>query len=211
MKIILFLLSLMTYLNSYSQNSLYIVTEKHDGIIGFAPSYDSIYVTSPSGITTGYNIPHYLTNPSGHNSQLSLILNGIISQGYRIIEMGDHGNIAVNNSLIGGNYIFNIYTIFLGKPWTTAGLVPAGVNNSLIKIINVFPNPTSDVVNLKFSSSSNNSKLYLIHSGGYIINEYDVSNLTDFSVNTSLLNNGKYLFILVSNGVYSESKTIIKQ
>jgi hypothetical protein len=85
------------------------------------------------------------------------------------------------------------------------------VNNSLINIINLFPNPTSDVVNLKFASSSNNSKLYLIHSGGYIINEYDVSNLIDYSVNASLLNNGKYLFILVSNGVYSESKTMIKQ
>jgi hypothetical protein len=85
------------------------------------------------------------------------------------------------------------------------------VNNSLLKITNVFPNPASNVVKLKFASSSNNSQLFLIHSGGYIINEYDVSNLTDFSVNTSLLNNGNYLFVLVSNGVYSESKSLIKQ
>jgi hypothetical protein len=90
-------------------------------------------------------------------------------------------------------------------------LVPAGVNNSLIKITKVFPNPASNVVNLKFASSSNNSKLYLIHSGGYIINEFDVSNLSDYIVNTALLSDGNYLFVLVSNGVYSESKSFIKQ
>jgi hypothetical protein len=116
MKKLIFLFGIVVSLTSYSQNGLYIVTEKHDGIIGFVPSYDSVFVTSPIGVTTSYNIPNYLTNPSGHNSQLSLILNGIISQGYRIIEMGDHANIAVNNTLIGGHYIFNIYTLFLGKP-----------------------------------------------------------------------------------------------
>ena len=85
------------------------------------------------------------------------------------------------------------------------------MNNSLIKITDIFPNPTSNVVNVKFGTSSNNTKLYLIHSGGYIINEFDVSNLSEFSANTSLLSNGNYFFILVANGLYSESKSLIKQ
>lgn len=90
-------------------------------------------------------------------------------------------------------------------------MVPAGVNNSQIQITSIYPNPTLDIVHLKFASSLNNSKLYLVHSKGYVIKEYDVSNLSDFSCNTSLISKGEYFFILVSNGFYSESKPLIKQ
>ncbi len=151
------------------------------------------------------NITHYGVNIEAHYSELNTIFNNIISTGYQLFGQ-------LNDNYVDNWPTFSIRTTWVFKaPWTTAGLIPAGVNDSLIKITNVFPNPTSNVVNLKFASSSNNSKLYLIHSGGYIINKFDVSNLTDFSVNTSLLSNGNYLFVLVSNGIYSESKPLIKQ
>ena len=116
MKVVLSLCFVALGFMSYSQSGLYIVTEKYDGLIGFVPSFDSVFVTTPTGVTTKYKIPHYITNPSGHNSQLSTILNGITSQGYKVIELGGHGSISVNNTLMGGNYIFTMSTIFLGKP-----------------------------------------------------------------------------------------------
>ena len=182
---------------------MYIVTEKFDGMIS-APTYDSVFVTNPSGVTSIQTIPHMNMNLKNHNSSLNIIFNSITNLGYKMMENGPM-QLGFNTPS------YYTHTWYFYHPWTTAGLIPAGVNNSLIKITNVFPNPTSNVVNLKFASSSNNSKLYLIHSGGYIINEYNVSNLTDFSVNTSLLSNGTYLFVLVSNGVYSESKSLLKQ
>ena len=209
MKNILILFSFLTMsFMSSAQNGVYMLTEvwKQD-YSTTALIYDSVYVTNPSGVTVGYSIPLFTANVSAHNSQLNIIINGITSQGYKIVTR-DWEN-GVTTSVTTSSTFYK--TIFFAQPWTTAGLIPAGVNNSLIKITNVFPNPTSNVVNLKFASSSNNSKLYLIHSGGYIINEYDVSNLTDFSVNTSLLSNGNYLFVLVSNGIYSESKSLMKQ
>lgn len=208
MKKILTVFAFAISINAHSQNGIYIITEKYNGMVANVPSFDSLFVTNPSGTTTSYSLPHYIINPAAHDSQLAVILNNISSQGFRIIPHTER--MGVSNTTITPSY-FELRTFFMGMPWTTAGLIPAGVNNSLIKITNVFPNPASNVVNLKFASSSNNSKLYLIHSGGYIINEFDVSNLTDFSVNTSLLSNGTYLFFLVSNGIYSESKSLIKQ
>jgi hypothetical protein len=99
----------------FSQNNVYIITEKYDGQIGFLPSFDSVFVTSPAGITTAYSIPNYIGNTGAHDAQFNTILNGIINQGYRLMEMGDW-HFAVNNSLMGGNYLFELRTIFLGQP-----------------------------------------------------------------------------------------------
>jgi len=115
MKKIFTIISLVFAVNSFAQNNVYIVTEKYDGQIGFLPSFDSVFVTSPQGITTYYSIPNYIGNTAAHNSQFNTILNGIISQGYRVMEMGDW-HFAVNNSLLGGNHIFELRTIFLGQP-----------------------------------------------------------------------------------------------
>lgn len=176
-------------------------------MIGSVPTFDSVYITNPTGNTTGYSITNLMLNTYQHDNDFHELINPIINQGYRLFNtFFTSQNNANLTPQIGEYRIF-----WFAQPWTTAGLIPAGVNNSLIKITNVFPNPTSNVVNLKFASSSNNSKLYLIHSRGYLINEFDVSNLVDFTVNISFLSKGNYLFVLVSNGVYSESKTLIKQ
>jgi hypothetical protein len=85
------------------------------------------------------------------------------------------------------------------------------VNNSQIKILSVFPNPTIDVAHLRFASSLPNSMLYLISSEGYIICDFDISNMSEFTYYSSSLKSGSYMFIIVSDGFYSESKTMIKQ
>lgn len=209
MKNFLFLFSVLISFNSFSQSGIYIVTEKYNGVITNNPSFDSLFVTNPQGIITNYSIPNLFLNPGQHDSQLNIILNGIISQGYNVLDGDWNYPQAVNNNLVPGSP-YNIRSIFLLKPWTTAGLVPARVNDSQIKITSIFPNPTADIVNLTFASSLNNSKLYLIHSKGYIVDEFNVSNLSEFSINVSSISNGIYFFVLISDGIYSESKTFKK-
>jgi hypothetical protein len=115
MKYFLTFLIACVFLNGFSQNNVYIITEKYDGQIAFFPSFDSVFVTTPAGITTTYSIPNYIGNTAAHDAQFNTILNGVISQGYRVMEMGDW-HFAVNNSLLGGNYLFELRTIFLGQP-----------------------------------------------------------------------------------------------
>ena len=115
MKYFLTFLIACVFLNGFSQNNVYMITEKYDGQIAFLPSFDSVFVTTPAGITTSYSIPNYIGNTAAHDAQFNTILNGVISQGYRVMEMGDW-HFAVNNSLLGGNYLFELRTIFLGQP-----------------------------------------------------------------------------------------------
>ena len=115
MKNLFLFISLIVSGASYAQNNVYIITEKFDGLIGFAPSYDSVFVTNPQGVTTKYNIPNYIGNTAGHDSEFNQILNGILSQGYKIIETHTEGT-AVNNQLLSGNYIFILKTFYLGQP-----------------------------------------------------------------------------------------------
>ncbi len=49
------------------------------------PFFDSIYVTTPAGITTGHKIP-YISNVAAYDSALSLILYGITILGCRISD-----------------------------------------------------------------------------------------------------------------------------
>lgn len=168
--------------------------------------YDSVYVTNPSGITVGYSIPLFTANVPEHNNQLNIIINGITSQGYKMVTREWENGTTSSSSSSSTFY----KTIFFAQPWTTAGLIPAGVNNSQIQILAIYPNPTADIANVKFASNLQNSKLFLINSAGYIIDDFDISNLTEFSFNTSSLISGSYMLIIVSNGFYSEYKTIIK-
>ncbi len=209
MKKLLLTSLLFISIKSFAQNNVYVITEKFDGLIGFVPSYDSVFVTNPSGITTKYNIPNYIGNTAGHDSAFNQILNGIINQGYKIIETHSGGT-AVNNQLLGGNYIFILKTFYLGQPWTTNGLKPAGVKNSQIKIKSIYPNPADEYALVKFETSLKDSKLILINSNSIIMNEYNISNLTEFNCNLSSLKSGSYFFILVNDQYYSESMKFIK-
>lgn len=207
------LISLFLFLSlvhfSFAQNNVYTITEKFDGIIGFVPSYDSVFVTNPQGVTTKYNIPNYIGNTAAHDSQFNQILNGILSQGYKIIETHSEGT-AVNNQLLSGNYIFVLKTYYLGQPWTTAGLLPAGVNNSQCSILNVYPNPTFSSSTVKFESKNKKATLYIVNSGGFICQEIDVSNVDEYTIDTSKLKSGTYNLILVADNYYSEAYKMVK-
>ena len=60
---------------------MYIVTESKEVVSGL--SVDSVFVTDPSGVTVKHQIPLWDIDNSGHDSQLSIILNGIINLGYK--------------------------------------------------------------------------------------------------------------------------------
>ena len=115
MKNFLILCSLIISFNSFSQSGMYIVTEKYNGVILNSPSFDSLFVTNPQGIISNYTLPHLFLNPGQHDSQFNVILNGIISQGYNVLDGDWNYPQAVNNNLIPGSP-YNIRSIFLFKP-----------------------------------------------------------------------------------------------
>jgi len=81
--ILLCLFSLTFFCKSVNAQ-IYIVTERTD--VAFNPSkiqYDSVYVTSPTGVSTKYEIERLDHNIAIHDRQLNVILNGIISLGYK--------------------------------------------------------------------------------------------------------------------------------
>jgi len=82
----------------FSQNNIYIVTEKYNSPLGFDKGYtqmDSLFVTTPAGITTAYGLPHYLSSTGEHDKQLSAIINAITSLGYKNISNNDWSGIPV--------------------------------------------------------------------------------------------------------------------
>jgi hypothetical protein len=87
MKNYLILFSLIISFKSFSQAGMYIVTEKFDGMSS-TPTFDSVFVTNPFGITTVQTIPHINLDLKNHNSSLNLIFNNIVSLGYRMTENG---------------------------------------------------------------------------------------------------------------------------
>ncbi len=94
--------------------------------------------------------------------------------------------------------------------WTSAGLEPAGANNSPLKILKVYPNPTKDNIHLLFGAPLENSKLFIVSANGYIVKEYDVSYMKEYVCKTDYLSKGVYQFVLVSNGFYSEMISFVK-
>lgn len=106
---LVFLLICTSYF-SFGQNNIYMITEQYTSNQDF--SSDKVYVTDPAGVVTTYTIPHFFTDPSNHDSQFNLILNGITSQGYKITSVSNwhHGD-----SDAGFNSKFT-RTIFLGQP-----------------------------------------------------------------------------------------------
>ena len=82
-------------------------------MVAEVPSYDSLFVTDPVGVTSSYSLPHYIVNPAGHDSELSVILNSICALGYTIIPHTER--MGISNSLITPSY-FELRTFFMGQP-----------------------------------------------------------------------------------------------
>lgn len=104
---------LFAFLKVNAQNEIYIISEKYDGIIQSVPTFDSVFVTSPTGVTTKHKIPSYITNPGGHDSQYNIILNSVTSLGYRVITPAEKEG--VSNPALAQPYCI-IRTIYLSKP-----------------------------------------------------------------------------------------------
>ncbi len=64
---------------------------------------------------------------------------------------------------------------------------------------------------IKFASQLQFATLFIINSKGYIIEEIFVSQMSELVYDVSLLDSGSYELIVVSNGIYSEAKTMIKE
>ena len=97
----------------FCQNGVYMITEVYrQNYSTTAMIYDSVYVTNPAGVTVSYSIPLFTSNVIAHNSQFNIILNGITSQGYKIIttdwEIGSTSNTTSTSTFY--------KTIFLAQP-----------------------------------------------------------------------------------------------
>lgn len=112
MKKLLLFGALFFSLNTVAQSTHYIITEKWDGQVIGTPTYDSVYVTSPSGVTTAYSITPMYVNVAAHDAEFSSILNGITSQGYQIVNYfyDNYNNTNLYNQIAG----FRSY--FLAQP-----------------------------------------------------------------------------------------------
>jgi len=111
--IIISLFVFAPFLKAKAQNEIYIITEKYDGVVSTVPTFDSVFVTNPSGVTTIYTITNFVSNPSSHNTQFNIILNGITSLGYKVFTPIQTQGI-VNPSLGQPNFVMN--TLYLAKP-----------------------------------------------------------------------------------------------
>ena len=76
---------------SFAQNGIYMITEQFSTYPSTV-DIDNVYVTSPTGVTTITAITHFYTDPAAHDSEFNVIINGVTSQGYKIIDFGlNHG------------------------------------------------------------------------------------------------------------------------
>jgi hypothetical protein len=109
--LILFLVAILSCNNLFSQ--IYIITEKFDGSTSAPPTFDSVFVTNPSGTTTSYKIPNFVKSPASHDSQFSTILNNIVNQGYKVLYHYEAQGV-VNAAYSPSTFVMR--TIFLAKP-----------------------------------------------------------------------------------------------
>ena len=208
----------MVFYTSYGQTGMYIVTEKYDGMISYYPTFDSVYVTTPAGVTSSYNIPHLILNTPGHDSQLNLIFNGITSQGYRYIStlITSQNNSTVLNRLVE----YHIYSF--GIPWTHSSRDLDCAKSTQLKIINVSPNPTESNTKVDYIYNFGNEPLQVVvyNMKGFIALEQDICepngsklhqgiNTGSVVFDAMYLKPGEYFVTLINKKVYCEAKKII--
>ena len=208
-KILFSALFMMIGYCSFGQSGIYTITEKMASVS--SPSaFDKVYVTDPNGVVSTYDIPHFVQDVEGHDSELIVIINNIISLGYEIKEAGGW-----NYPMIGtqpGSNLENGYirTMFLGVPWTGAGLVPAGVNNSSFSIDKVYPNPSDKELNIVLGSDAIKGKVVVINMKGFIMLESSVNQEKEIKMDISQLKPGKYVLRLVDDKFYTDEVPFVR-
>jgi hypothetical protein len=205
---VVFFLFILLKVNA--QNEIYIVTEKYDGIVSSPPTFDSVYVTNPMGITTKYSIPSYITNQAGHDSQFNVILNGITSLGYKFIKPVQREGIS--SSTLANPYCI-IRTIYLAKTWL-ASVNELSEGDSTQISVKVFPNPTLSLLNLEVSSVNDfeRNEVIIFNQLGFVvfsipINYHDSKIIT---IDVSSLKAGTYLLSIKNKIHYSKPCEFIK-
>lgn len=190
-----------------AQNEIYIITEKYDGFVVSPATFDSVYVTSPTGVTTKYSIPNYVTNPGEHDSQFSIILNGITSQGYKIITSVDKEG--VSNPTLPEPYCI-IRTLYLSRTWLTA---IDDLEEKTYFVVKAYPIPTKHFLNIdiNYLSDVKANYLYIINQSGIIIHSRELQDESNLTLDTSKLSTGIYYIGLLNSVYYSIPTKIIIQ
>ena len=173
---------------------MYIVTEKK--VTGYI---DSVYVTNPTGVTVKYQIPDWYYNIPGHDSQLSIILNGIINLGYK--------NMA---PILFSTPDISYRVYYFAKPWTPASSELEQANNSQLSIKG-FPNPTTGIVNLEinFANGYEPKEIVVINEGGFIIYTKHLEHIeSGESVPLDLSNQSSGLYLITAKNSTSYSPLV---
>lgn len=210
-KLSLSVLCLLCFIIVNAQNEIYIITEKYDGIISSPSTFDSVYVTNPSGITTKYSIPSYITNQAGHDSQFNIILNGITSLGYKFIKPIEREGIS--NSFIANPYCI-IRTIYLAKNWF-ASVQELSEGNCKQISVKTFPNPTSSLLNLEILSTKEfePNEVIIFNQLGFVVSTIPINYFEGkiINIDVSSLKEGTYLLGVKNKTYYSKPCKFIKQ
>lgn len=99
MKTILGTFFLFLSLCGFSQSKIYTITEQYSGM--GVTTLDKIIVTDPAGLTTTYDITHFLKDPVAHDSEFNKILNEIVAKGYELLNPAPnaHGDMIAGKSV----------------------------------------------------------------------------------------------------------------
>ncbi|TSJ46575.1 hypothetical protein [Fluviicola chungangensis] len=99
MKTLLAISLLFLSVNTFSQSKIYTITEQYSAMGN--TSIDRIIVTDPSGLTTTYDITHFLKDVAKHDSEFNKILNEVILKGYELMDSAPnaHGDMIDSKSI----------------------------------------------------------------------------------------------------------------
>ena len=199
MKKLLILLFIAVSSTSYGQSGVVLLTEEFTTA---APLSNTVYVTMPNGTSTTTSITPESSNMAQHDIELNNIINGIISQGYKIIEApaGWGGGFPV------GTYYVQTRRIFFGNPWTTvvAELTPS---SNLKNELSIYPNPVQDEINIQIDKQVPIGwSFYIVDVNGLIVFKENES-----IIDISVLSNGSYIIYAVKEKEYLNGIKFIKQ
>ena len=207
MKKLLFVL-LFTFIGQQSFTQVYIITEKYDGLLsGQIPTFDSVFVTNPLGVTTTHSIPHIYYSTIDHNSAFNLILNNVINLGYKIIPVLDG---AAYTDPSGALFL---KTIYLAIPWSASGLEEVPVNSTTLKSFIISPNPANIFVDILLDYSlKGESEVVFISEAGYISHKQSIGEILKnekYNIDISKIPAGKYLVTIVNGKTYTTPQKLI--
>jgi hypothetical protein len=107
------------------------------------------------------------------------------------------------------NPSYYTHTWYFYQPWTSAGLQPAGANNSQFKIFEIFPNPSDRFITIKFLDQLSNARVIILSTDGYIVHQEEVNQTDSLLIDVSKFNRATYYVRLVNDKLYSNPLKIV--